>query len=137
MSDPVISIRNALEAALAAITPAIDIVHENEEYTPTVGRPYCEAYLLWATPGNPTLGQGYYQELGVLQVSLKYPLMAGTLDAATQAGLIRNLFKRGAAFTSGGVKVQIDKTAAVGAGAPDTGTWKVVIRCSFSAGIFT
>jgi hypothetical protein len=130
------NIRNALENALAAITPAIDIVHENEEYTPIADRPFCEVFILFAKPGNITMGDGFYQELGILQVNLKYPTEVGTLDAATQAALIRAAFKRGASFTDGGVTVQIDKTPEIPGGTVEEGRWKVVLRAPFHADIF-
>lgn len=131
------NIRNALENALAAITPFIDIVHENEEYSPVAGRPYCEVYAMFATPANPTMGDGFYQELGVLQINLQYPTGAGTADAAERAALIRDVFKRGASFTDGGVTVQIDKTPAIPSGTVDGDRWKVVVRVPFRADIFS
>lgn len=135
MSIP--NIRNALEAALASIAPAIDIVYENVAYEPVPDSPYCEAYLMVATPGNPTMGDGYHQELGVLQVNLQYPLLAGTLDCALRAEAIRALFKRGATFTDGGVSVQVDRTPSIEAGAPEEGRWKQIIRIRWHADIFT
>lgn len=130
------SIRNALENALAAITPAIDIVHENEAYDPIADRPYCEAYVLWATPSNPTMGDGFYQELGIFQINLQYPAEVGTADAAARAKLIRDAFPRGASFAFGGVTVQIDKTPEIGAGTVDAGLWMVPIKIRFHADIF-
>ncbi|MBV6321900.1 phage tail terminator-like protein [Duganella violaceipulchra] len=136
MSIP--NIRNALEQALASISPAIDIVHENgERYEPQEGVPYCEAYLMLAEPSNPTVGEHFYQERGILQVNLQYPPLAGTLACAQQAELIRALFKRGAAFTDGGVTVQIDRTAEIGAGDQVEGRWKQIVRVRWHADIFT
>ncbi|WP_158569430.1 phage tail terminator-like protein [Duganella sp. BJB475] len=135
--DPIIHIRNALEAALASITPAIDIVHENESYDPVPDQPYCEPYLLVGLPDNSTIGSGYYQERGVFQINLQYPPLVGTLACATRAGLIRNLFKRGATFADGGITVQIDLTPGIGMGDVETGRWKQIIRCRWHADIFT
>lgn len=137
MTDPIINIRNALEAALASITPAIDFVHENEAYTPLSGVPYCEAYLLVAPPNNSTMGDGFYQEQGIFQIDLQYPPLLGTLGCATRAGLIRTLFKRGATFTDGGINVQIDLTPEVGQGDIEAGRWKQIIRIRWHADIFT
>jgi hypothetical protein len=131
-------IRNALETALASITPAIDIVHENgERYEPKEGVPYCEAYLMVAEPENPTLGEGFHREQGIFQVSLQYPPLAGTLACALRAEAIRALFRRGAAFTDGGVTVQIHRTAEIGAGDQENGRWKQVCRIRWHADIFT
>jgi hypothetical protein len=131
------NIRNALENALASITPAIDIVHENEAYVPVAGRPFCEAYLMVATPSNPTMGDGFYQELGVFQVSLQYPTEAGTADAAAQAELIRALFKRGATFSDGGVTAQIDRTPEISGGVVEADRWKLIVRARWHADIYT
>jgi hypothetical protein len=130
------AIRNALESALAAISPAIDIVHENERYEPIADRPYCEAFVMFATPANPTMGDGFYQEQGVLQVNLQYPTEVGTADSAARAALVRAVFKRGASFASAGITVQIDKTPEIPGGRVDGDRWKVVLRAPFHADIY-
>lgn len=129
-------IRDALEAALEAITPAIDTVHENEEYSPQPGVPYQETFLLVAMPNNSTLGDGFYQEQGVLQVNLKYQPGAGPADAVARAEMIRSAFKRGTSLILNGVTVQIDKTAAVSSGTVDGDRFKVVVRVPWHADIF-
>ena len=129
------NIRNALETALASILPAIDIVHEGEAYEPTADVPYCEAYLLVGTPGNPTLGDGYFREQGVFQVNLHYPPKVGTFDAAMRAEQLRALFRRGATFSDSGVTVLIDKTPEIGGGAVEGDRWKVVVRARWHADV--
>jgi len=131
------SIRNALENALAAITPAIDIVHENQAYSPISGRPFCEAYCMFATPSNPTMGDGFFQEIGIFQINLQYPAEVGTADASARAALIRDAFPRRATFAFGGVTVQIDKTPEIGAGTVDADRWFVPIKVRWHADIFT
>lgn len=136
MTDPITNIRNALEAALASITPSIDIAFENVAYEPVNGQPYCEAYLLPATPDNATVGSGFYQELGIFQVILRYPAGMGTLDCATRAGLIRDLFARGRSFTDGGVAVQVDRTPEVRKGEQEEGRWRQDVLIRWHADIF-
>ena len=131
------NIRNALEQALASIDPAIDIVHENTEYEPVPDRPYCEAYLLVAEPGNPTLGEAYHKEQGVMQVNLQYPPLVGTLACALRAEAIRALFKRGSAFSDVGVTVQIDRTPEIDRGEQVDGRWMQIVRIRWHADIFT
>lgn len=133
MSIP--NIRNALEGALANVV-TIDLVHENQSYDPTADRPYAEVYLMVAKPGNPTMGDGFYQEIGVLQINLQYPPEVGTLAAAQQAELIRAAFKRGASFTDGGVAVIIDGTPEIGAGRIDSGAWMLPIKIPWHADIY-
>lgn len=135
MSIP--NIRNALETALASISPGIDIAHQNEAYDPQPGVPYCEAYLLVAPPSNPTMGDGFYQEQGVFQVTLQYPALVGTLDCATRAELIRALFKRGATFSDGGVAVMVDLTPEIGTGTNEADRWKQIVKIRWHADIYT
>jgi hypothetical protein len=134
MSIP--NIRNALESALAAIAPALDIVHENQAYEPTAGRPYQECYLLVATPSNPTMGDGYHQELGIFQINLQFPPDVGTLDCAQRAEIIRAAFKRGATFIDDGQVVLISRTPEIGAGAIEEGRWKQIIRIRWTADVY-
>lgn len=132
----IVSIRNAMETALDAITPSLHTVHENEAYSPDASTPYQEAYLLPAQPDNSTLGDGYYQERGIFQVTLKYPLGVGTLDCATRAKMIRDLFARGATFSDGGITVQIDATPQISQGTRDDDRWAQVVRVRWHADIF-
>lgn len=131
------AIRDALEGALDAIAPALDTVHGNEAYTPITGRPYQEVHVMFATPSNPTMGDGFYQELGVLQVTLLYPPGEGSAAAAARAGLIRQALKRGSTFAAGGITVQIDKTPEVSGGVVDGDRWRVIVRAPFHADINT
>ena len=137
MTEPIVNIRDALESALASIDPTLPIVYENTSYEPQQGVPYCEAFLLTAAPDNSTLGDGFYQEQGVFQVTLRFPLDEGTLACATLAGQIRELFKRGATFTAGGISVQILRTPTVLQGLPDNGRWRQDVRITWNAGVFT
>lgn len=136
MIDPLINIRQALETALASIQPPLDLVKENEAYDPVVDVPYCEAYVMPATPNNATIGTAFYQEQGIFQVSLKYPSGYGTLACAERAGLIRDLFARGATFIDGDVSVQVNRTPEVSKGEVDDGRWRQDIRIRWHADIF-
>jgi hypothetical protein len=131
------AIRDALENALAAIQPVLDTVHGNEEYAPVAGRPYQEVYVMFATPANPTMGDGFYQEMGVLQVNLQYPTGVGSAEATERAELTRQTLKRGSTFPADGITVQIDKTPEVSGGVVDGDRWKVVVRAPFHADIYT
>jgi len=129
------SVRTALETKLNAISPALATAWQNVGYTPVTGTPYQACYLMPATPDNPTLGDGFYREQGILQVSLFYPLQAGPQTAETRASLIRATFKRGTAMTSGSVKVLIDRTPEIGQGRVDDDRWMIPVKIRWSAGI--
>lgn len=133
---PTLSIKSALETALAGITPELPTAWENVSYTPVLGQAYQET-LISLDPINNTAGKGHYAEIGIFKVTLNYPLGNGSADALTRADLIRATFTRGAAFTSGGVTALIDKTAEVGAGIREDGWYRVNVFIFFRAEVFT
>jgi hypothetical protein len=131
----IINVRAALETKLNGMTPALPTVWENTPYTPVVGTPYQQAWLLPATPDNPTLGDGFYREQGIFQITLMYPLQAGSAAAAARAELIRTTFKRGTSMVSGAVTVRIDKTPEISSGRVDGDRFAVPVKIRWFAGI--
>jgi hypothetical protein len=110
-----LAIRRALEAAVAAMTPVVQIAYENSLYTPTSGTAYQRLTLLPQRPGNEEIGPNYTQE-GDLQIDLFYPADgSGPAAAQTRAELIRSTFKRGNPYSSGGVTVTVMLTPEIGA----------------------
>jgi len=126
------SIRTALESGIAGMSPTIATVWENTEYTPVTGTPYQRLYLLSADPGNNEFGP-IHLEQGIFQVSLFYPLGAGTAAAAARAELIRTTFKRFNTFSSGGVDVNIHKTPHIKQARRDEDRWMLPIDISYFA----
>jgi len=133
----VVKIRAALESALAGMTPALATSYENAAFVPVAGTPYQKPFLLTATPDNSTMGDGYYRERGLFQVSLLYPIQAGSAAAAAQAVLIQSLFKRGSTFSNGGIKVLITSTPGISAGQIDGDRWSLPIKISWQSEIFS
>jgi hypothetical protein len=131
----IVSVRAALETKLNGITPAISTAWENAPFAPVAGTPYQAVFLMAATPENPTMGDGFYREQGIFQISLFYPLQAGPATAAARAELIRTAFKRGTALTSGTVTVRISRTPEIGQGRVDGDRWHVPVKCTYFAGI--
>ena len=131
------SVRIALENKLNAMTPSLSTAWENVPFTPVTGTAYQAAYLLPATPANPTMGDGYYREHGIFQITLMYPIQAGTLTAATRAELIRSTFKRGTSMTSGGITTIIERTPEIGQGRVDGDRWALPVKIRYYAGIFS
>lgn len=133
----IVSVRAALETRLNNMSPALATAWENAPYNPVAGTPYQAAYLLPASPDNSTMGDGYYMEQGIFQVSLFYPLQAGPKAAADRAELIRTQFKRGTSMTSGSDTVRIAKTPEIGQGRVDGDRWHIPVKCVYFAGITT
>ena len=128
-------VRIALETKLAAMTPALATAWENAPYSPVAGTPYQAAYLLPATPENPTMGDTFYREQGIFQVSLFYPLQTGPKAAADRGELIRTAFKRGTSMTSGSVTVRVARTPEIGQGRVDGDRWHLPVKIVYFAGI--
>lgn len=132
----VVKIRAALETALAGMTPVVPIAYENAAFVPVAGVPYIKAYLLSATPQNPTMGDGYYREVGYMQCTLMYPIQAGTGAAAARAEAIQSLFKRGSVFSNGGVDVKVMATPSITTGQIDGDRWALPVKIPYQAEIF-
>lgn len=127
-----VAIRSALEAALAAMSPALSTSWENHPFTPVVGTAYQRVHLLFAEPQNPEIGR-FTQERGFLQVQLVYPLGTGPAAAATRAELIRDTFYRGLALTASGVTTTIEKTPEIAPGRFEDDRYVVTCRIRFFA----
>lgn len=127
-----VAIRSALEAALAAMTPALATSWENVPYTPVVGTAYQRVHILFAEPQNPEIGR-FTQERGFLQVQLAYPLGTGPAAAAARAELIRTAFYRGRALTASGVVTTIEKTPEIAPARIEDDRYILTIRVRFFA----
>lgn len=130
----VVAIRAALETALNGMTPALPTAWENAAFSPVAGMPYQAVHILFAEPDNIEFGSAH-RELGYMQVTLRYPLQTGTAEIAARAELLRNTFYRGATFTSGSVKVVIDRTPEVGSGYVDGDRFVIPVTIRFFANI--
>lgn len=108
MSDQ--NIRKAFEKRLALMSPALSTQYENVNFTPVTGTPYQSVYLLPAQPENESLGDGYYREVGLFQITLRYPMNAGPAAAEARAQAIIQHFKRATSMTEGGQSVLVIRT---------------------------
>ena len=129
------SIRKALESRLKALTPTFPTAYENDKFKPTNGTDYQECALLPANPDNAVMGSGFYQELGVFQVVLKYRLGIGSKDIQTRAEAIRTHFKRGTTMLQDGITVIVKNTPAIASGFRDGDRWCVPVSISYQADI--
>lgn len=129
-----VSIRAALEQRLAAMSPAMVTADENVPFTPVNDTPFQRVWLIPAIPDNQEFGSSY-QEIGIMQVDLNYPLNKGSGTAAARAELTRTQFKRGTSVTSGGVTATVDRTPEIGPGFPVTGRYVLPVRIRFFSNI--
>lgn len=130
-----LKIRNALETALAGISPALPTAWENTVYAPVIGTAYQRVFLK-SIPENLEYGSTY-TERGYFQINLYYPQKTGPVNAETRAELVRTTFKRGNSFTSSGLTVTIEGTPEIGGGVIEGDFFKVIIKINFFAYITT
>lgn len=132
----VVAVRAALEIALNAITPALPTAWENAAFVPPANTlPYQAVFVLFGTPDNSEWGRGH-REIGYMQVTLKYPLQAGSAAAMARAMLIRTTFAKSTSFTNAGVVTTVHKTPAIGNGVPDGDRWSLPVKIPFYANLF-
>jgi hypothetical protein len=132
-----LDITRALQAAAKAALPTgIDFVPENVAFTPTAKKPYVRAYLIPAQPANPTMGDGFYRDQGVYQLTLAYPTESGVGPVLDLAALLRTALARGVRLAAGSGFVLINQTAYIGPAAVEGDRLLVAIRFTWQADTF-
>lgn len=131
----IFKVRAALESAIAALTPKVATAWENSSFVPQSGVPYQRINLLPAQPENPTFGDGFYRELGIMQITLSYPSQGGPCATASRAEVIRAAFPRGATFTKDDVTVEVMRTPEIGAALYDADRYEVPVRIRYFANL--
>lgn len=121
------TIRNALETKLNSISPAISTAWDNANFTPVTGTPYQRVSLMRNTPVDHAITLDLLEDRGFLSVGLFYPIGFGAAAAEARAELIRQTFKPRQLLTSGGVTVDIQKTADIKTGRRDGDWWHVPV----------
>lgn len=127
-------IRSSLEAALMTISPAIDTAFENTSYKPVAGTVYQDVSFFFGAPINDEYGSNY-QEIGYMQVTLRYPQNVGSKDIDARINLIRDKFKRGASFTKNSITTVINRTLEVRPGFSDGERYVKPVFVKFYANI--
>lgn len=128
-----INIRRALEKALEALTPALSTAFENTQFTPVVGSPYQRVNLLRAIPADLERGRKLVELSGIFQVTLFYPIGAGTKDIEERAELLKTSFKPPMSIVESGTVVNIFKTAKIAPGYVDDDRFVVPVSIPWIA----
>ncbi len=130
------NIRKALELRLAAMSPALATAWENVSYVPVQGTPYQRVTLLPAAPDNSVLGCAYRREVGILQVSLFYPINTGSIAAQARAEAVRSHFPRGLTLSNGGTNVLVTHTPSKAVAMQEGDRYVVPVSIRYQAEIF-
>jgi hypothetical protein len=129
----VVKISAAFEKKLATIASNLATAYENVSYSPVEGIPYQRVRLLPAAPENPTLGDGYYREVGFFEIILFYPINKGRGAAQLKAEAIKAHFARGLAMTESGLTVKVMRTPIVGSAVQDDKNYILPISINYFA----
>lgn len=129
-----VDIRKALETRLAAIADALDTQWENKAFVPTASKPYQQVNLLLADPDNVEVGPGY-QENGIFQITLRYPIGNGPSDAMTRAQALRDWFYKGLQVAANGLTVTINRTPTIAPAVTVGDRYCVPVKVRFYANV--
>lgn len=131
-----LSVRQALEKRLLTLVDKKDVDFENRRFVPVASRIFYEARLLPNTPDNSVLGDDYFKEGGIFQITVCAPLLRGTKDVSGQADALQTLFKRGTRLTQNGIVVVIETTPAIGPGLRDRDRYRKPVSVRYRAEFF-
>lgn len=128
-------VRDALQAHLSGMVPAIDTVWENpvQLYEPVDGQPYQRVDLIPARPANNETGSAFMEQ-GFMQVRLCYPLGRGPSPLEARFFAIRARFKNGSSLPAvAGVVTNISGTPELGPQIEEPGRYCRPVRIPFHA----
>jgi hypothetical protein len=111
--DAVISIKRAAEKHLMEITPAVSTAFEGAYFEPPNGL-YQRCQHVVKNPDDPVWASGYYRERVQFQVFVVGQLGNGTIEILTQAGKVREKFKKGTYLNEDGIGIFILTTPQIG-----------------------
>lgn len=131
-----LKIRQALETGLITLTPNVPTGFENADFIEVEGQPSRDAYVLFAKPENPTMGDDFYRQSGIFQVTLRWPIGEGTEAIGLHADLVRKAFHRGLSLFADNVQVTIDATPEIPGGQRVVDRYVIVMRIEFHADLF-
>lgn len=114
----------------------VDLARPNVNYTPGT-RPWIKLDVLYSKASNPTMGDGFKREVGILQLLLHYPPNNGAGSALAKAESLKTAFKRGTSMASGIVNVWVDSHPWSTEVPGDESWYKVVVNVPFLGDVYS
>ena len=111
-----LSIKAALEVRLKAISSPLATAWENSPFDAPSGKPYQAVHFMPTPPENPTMGDSFRRERGIMQVTLYYPQSGGAGTAVSKAVALQEWFPRGSTYVANGITTTIERTPEIGGG---------------------
>jgi hypothetical protein len=128
-------IRELLERQLNTVPGNYPTAFENVAYKPSTGTAFQAVTLLPARTQNPSMGDGFKREVGLLQVTVHCPVNPGAQVATARAELIRSYFPRGLTLVSGSVRLLIDESPFINPAMNDGVWYKLPVSIPYIADI--
>jgi hypothetical protein len=131
-------VRAALEQRLQALPGGwlTQTAFENAVFLPKANVAFQRINFIMSPPDNPTIGDGFYRERGIFQITLCAPINTGAGDTLYYAERIRDWFPRGASFVNEGITARVETTPQIGPGSYDGDRFNVPISIRFWADIY-
>ena len=138
MSDSII--RQVLESQLKVVcdslSPKLLIAFQNVSFTPKVGVPYAQCYVLPAKTEDPSIGDKHSRKTGIFQVSLKFPVNEGSTKIEATKDSIENFFYRGRSFEKNGKWLNVDSTPSSTSASVQNGWYVMHISIDYRMEVF-
>lgn len=126
-------IYTAFITKINTLTPLIDTVYENKDYTPIAGKEYQEVYILPSSNIAPYINETLYEMEGLIQITLNYPPNDGRSKCMDRANLYMGLFPVGTVLTIDSLKVRTKGVPQITNLGIVDGRYKIALRVGFLA----
>lgn len=128
------SIKQALEVRLSELPSLLPTSWDNKPL-PMTSDPHQRVNFLPAPPENPTMGDSFRREVGVMQITLSYPTNIGAGTALAMAVTLQAWFPRGSSFVANGITTTIQRTPEIGPGRTVNDRYLVPVSIRYFANI--
>lgn len=128
-------IRKLLEQQINSASVGVDTAFENVPYTPQAGKLWQRVNLLPGQTLNPTMGDNFKRDVGVMQVMVLAPKNAGPAAAAARAEAILQAFPRGWSAAEGAVRLRVLESPYVSAAVPNDAWYQVPVSIPYVADV--
>ena len=138
MSDSIIRqiLESQLKVVCDSLSPKLPVAFQNVSFTPKVGVPYAQCYILPAKTEDPSIGDKHSRKTGIFQVSLNFPVNEGSTKIEATKDSIENFFYRGRSFEKNGKWLNVDSTPSSTSASVQNGWYVMHISIDYRMEVF-
>ena len=138
MSEQII--RQVLEAEATrvfnSLSPPMKMVFQNTAYTPKVGVPYAQCYVIPARTMDPSIGDRHSRRVGIFQISVFLNSNEGSKNMFPIMDAVDAAFFRGKNFEKNGKWVSIDSSPSYSQASVQNGWYVFHISIDYRMEVF-